>query len=484
MSEDLFTAAPDSIEHEPDLLIPPPPKLDRPRPNQPAPHLTTPTQQTAPRRVSPPTWALLLIMLGVCLVVTVAVAALLQAIPAIMPESLLPQATGGAESVDIEKLPTFTSPPTIPAEASVIQEGGTPLQTVLPSQLTIAGATYAVIPVTPDQGRWPLPAEQYDVAVWIHGTVINYVVGMPYTPTTESRLAELSNSDRITMTLDNGTTLVFGSPQPQRIAADDLAPMQQQRPGLTLVILGSAESTRLVVRARYLPEESFSAENRQRVDGLLLEQLKSGVTQEGDDTRYFVVEYRVTNDTGAEVNPAFFDMVLEDKNGQRYQVNDAVTASGEHGALQAPIPPDETVTGSAGYLVPRDMQPPITWIFRADPASANAARYVLPYEAPQPRPAQPDVELNSAFVDGRRNVIVINGVVYNDGETALNVTLGDVELTYGARSSSLQASTPLLPWTVAGGAQQAFELQFSRPADTDAVTLDVLGFTFQIDGLP
>lgn len=484
MSAEDLTTPHEIFDTGPDLLIPPPPTLEQARPARP-PAAPSPVRVTTPRRsVTPPTWALLLVMLGVCLIATVAIAAILQWLPTIMPENVLPQATGGAESVTIEKLPTFISPPTIPPDAGVIQEGATPLFTIAPYQIQIHQATFPVVPVMPDQGRWPLPADRYDLAVWIHGTVINYVVGLPYTPTTTALLGGLNTTDRITLTLDNGSTLVFGSPEVQRIAAEDLAPMQQQRPGLTLVVLGSHESTRLMVRARYLPEESFTSENRQRVDGLMVEQLKSGVTRDIDETRYFVVEYRVTNETGREIDPTFFDVTLEDKIGQRYQLNDLATASGENGALRGPISPGETVVASAGYLVPRDMQPPITWIFRADSTSAHTARYVLPYEPPLPRPAQPDVELHSVFIDGRRDVIVINGTLFNDGEVALNVTVNDVALTEGMRNGALQASTPLLPWNLAGGGKQDFELQFSRPGAGDVVTLEILGFVFEIEGLP
>ena len=80
-------------------------------------------------------------------------------------------------------------------------------------------------------------------------------------------LAGLESNDTITLTLDNGTALVFGAPQAQRIAADDLKPMAQDKPGLTVVVLGSDQASRLTVQARYLPEESIFSDE-QRVDGL------------------------------------------------------------------------------------------------------------------------------------------------------------------------------------------------------------------------
>ena len=379
---------------------------------------------------------------------------------------------------------TFDTPPTVPAHQSVVQENGTPLLTVRPNQLEFAGQTFTVVPVTPEQGRWPVPERQVDVGVWVHGTVINYVVGLPYTTSTESLLAGMDAGARITLTLDNGTALVFGAPQPQRIAAEDMTPMSQLTPGLTLVLLGNPQANRLIVRARYLPEESVSSQNAQRIEGLLVEVLKSGVVDELGDTRYFVVEYRISNETNAPVNVSFFDIGLENGDGQRYSPNAEASAKGENGPLQAEILAGSSAQGSSGYLLPRNTNPPLTWIFRADPSSANEVRAVLAYEKPLPTPAQPIVELTSVFADGTRNALVVNGTVHNIGETALTITLEDVTLSSGAGSSSLMATTPLLPWTVADNDSQTFEIQFNRPNNVSSMLLDILGFTFQIDGGP
>jgi len=479
----------DSLTFASEPVAPPPETHQTPPPLRPtaamptAPRAAQPTmgrrESSRTPRPFPPTWAVLLILIGLCIILGVSAAALRTFLPLNRPAS-------GAEAVKVNKLITFDTPPPVSSQESVIQESGTPLLTVLPSQLEVGGQSLGVVPVTPEQGRWPVPSPDRaaDVAVWIHGTVINYVLGLPYTRTTESLLAGLSGTERITLTLDNGVKLIFGTPQAQRIAMDDLTPMAQGQPGLTLVLLGAGQSSRLVVRARYLPEESLATEGKQRVDGLSVVILNSGVVHDEGDTRYFVVEYEITNETTESVNPTFFDLSLEGNEGQRYALNEAATARGQYGKLQATIPAGGSAMGSAGYVIPRASQPPLTWVFRADPTSANALRNVLPYEAPQPSPAQPSIELTSAFADGKRNVIVINGTVRNLGETALSVTLADVSLTSAGGSSSLMASTPLLPWAIQGGQSQAVELQFSRPSHVPSVLLNILGFPFQIEGLP
>ncbi|GEM_PF-509414 len=432
--------------------------------------------RNAASRVSvyPPTWAILLIMLGAVIIVGVGVAALLNMRPQ--------RPTGGAEQAKVVKLSTFMSPPTIPADIAVVQESGAPINTIMPNQLNVAGIIYPVVPVTPDQGRLPLPHEQSSVAVWLYGTVINYVVGLPYTPAAESALAGLDSASRLMLTLDNGSVLAFGTPQVERVDAGDLSPMAQDQPGLTVMMLDSEETSRLIVRARYLPEESLFAQD-QRVDGLKVEILETRVANEDASMIHFIVEYQVTNESDKEMNAAFFDMVLEDNAGQRYTLDPSATSAGQYGALTRMLAYGEAATGSAGYAVPRNMPSPVTWIFRSDTVSANSTQFALTYEAPQPGPAIPDVELTDVFDDTTRNVIVINGTLYNDGESPLVVTLDNIKFTYNGGVGTLQASNPMLPWNVGPDGFQDFEVQFSRPQGTDSAILEMLGFTYRIEGL-
>lgn len=436
------------------------------------------TSARAEGRFFPPTWALLMLLLGVVMVVAVALGVLRQT-------WLAPQPEGDAGSLSVEKLSTFDSPPEIPADLQVLQENGTPLSPALPNRLMVQDTVYPVVPVALEGGRWPIPAKQDDVATWVYGTVINYVIGLPYTPTTESRLAGLEPGARITLTLGNGTTLVFGSPQAQRYAATDTTPLSQSQPGLTLVLLGTQEKAdRLVVQARYLPDASPMEGTSQSIGGLEVQVLDVSIVDEMGDERDFVVEFEVTLQGAGPVQTELFDLVLEDGEGQRYTTNASVSQMGQYGPLPEQITPGETVQGSAGYRILEDTQPPLTWMFRPDPALAETAHFSLPYEPPLPGPPQPQVELTDAFADRNMDVIVINGWVRNAGESRLDVTEADITLSSSEGEAELLVATPTLPWQVEAGSDQAIELQFALPIDVNSVLLDILGFTFQIDGLP
>jgi len=110
-------------------------------------------------------------------------------------------------------------------------------------------------------------------------------------------------------------------------------------------------------------------------------------------------------------------------------------------------------------------------------------RFATSYTPPAPRPAVPDVQLQEAFLDENRSVVVISGTVYNDGEMNLTVASEAVEVTSSEGRSRLVAATPLLPWLITPDGYQDFELQFEVPADAESVLLNILGFSFQIEGL-
>lgn len=424
-----------------------------------------------------PIWVILLLILSVIIVAALAIAFIFSRISS-GPAS-------DAQSVSIGKLSTFLSPPTIPADQYILQQNGSPLQSALPVGLSIAGNVYPVVAVMPEEGRWPIPNDTR-TAVWVYGTVVNYVIGLPYTETTASELAALDSSARLTVTLSSGVSLVFGNPQTRRVAPNETAEvMAQQRPGLTLVLLSEQGSNRLIVQARYLPEESQTESDTQNLDTLNVEIVEFWTDDAPDDdqNQYFQIEFNITNNGTEPVDPAVFNMVLEDGNGRQWPEDPEATDNGYNGPLSGPLAPGESVEASAGYLVPQDLKPPLSWIFRADPTiPQTTARFPIAYQPPQPAPAQPYVELTNAFADSTRNVIVINGMIANDGEQPLYVTLEDVALSSSEGESELRASTPLLPWTINAGGEQRFELQFTWPDEVDAVLINVLGFTFQLEG--
>ncbi len=390
---------------------------------------------------------------------------------------------GGTAEVTVEKVLTFASPLPLPPQP-LLEAGGEPVEAAIPTAVTVGDLTWPVVAAPIQGGKWPIP-EKEEEAVWLYGTVVNYIIGIPYDEATAERLAGLDPSDLITLTLNNGHQLVFGMPQSRRIEMDEVGPLAQDHPGLTLALLLEAESERrLIVQARYLPD-LIGASATQRVDDVEVTFVALDSPEEELDVegRPLVVIYRLHNGNEAALDPAYFDLRLQDGEGRYYLLNPQVTARST-ATETALIQPGETVTLTAGYLVLRDAPPPLTWLFRLDPVRSPELRFDLPYRPLPPEPARPRVELLSAFVDGQRHLIVVNGVVHNDGEAAMTVSMEDIHLTSSKGEGTLHAANPLLPWTIGGGDEQRFELQFARPEDVSSVLVEILGFTFQLNGLP
>lgn len=435
------------------------------------------SSQEKERRPVPPPWAVLLIVLGICIIAAVAIGALLSL--------KQPRPSGGAEAVTVSKLTTFTSPLAVPESQVVLEDDGVPLRVASPSRLEIAGMAYPVAAVVPEEGRWPVPASDEGIAVWIYGTVVNYVIGLPHTPEVLAALSGLSSQDRLTLTLESGTKLVFGLPEVMRIDPSDVSSMAQDRPGMTLAVLGGGESTRLLVQARYLPEAG-SKPRETTVAGVTVRVLESGIV-EGvrpleADSWYVVVEYQVTNTTGSAVQPLAFDLALEDSVGHRYILNETVTALGKHGKLEDALLPGETARGSAGYIIPDTVRFPLIWIFRPDPSLSDQAQIALDLAPPATAPPVPDVVLLNAFRDPARAVVVLSGRVSNNGGALLEIEREQVDLISSGQEYALVVATPPLPWRIQPDTIQQFELQFEVPSEPAAtLRLNIAGFEFEIE---
>ncbi len=444
-------------------------------PEEPSPK---PTPHRPPEGAAPalPSWALLLILLSFLILLSIGIGTLLT--------KLRTRPTGGTAEATVEKVFTFNSPLPLPQEP-LLQEEGEPLDATFPTALTLRDTTFSVIATPARGGKWPVP-EEGEEAVWLYGTVINYVIGLPYSETTAELLSTLNSGETITLTLNNGRQLIFGAPQSRRIPLDETTPLAQDHPGLTLALLMEQESDqRLIVQARYLPEATTTT-GEQPIGDLKVAFLAMETRDEETEElggRPILVHYRVHNGGAASLDPSYFDLRLQDGEDRTFLPNPQVTAMAET-PNPTLIQPGETVTLTVGFLIPKETRPPLTWLFRPDPTRPTEVRFDLPYHPLPPSPARPRVELTSAFVDGPRDLIVINGLVHNEGESPLTVTLDDLQLTSAKGESALHSASPLLPWTIPGGGEQRFELQFSRPAGVSSVLLNVLGFTFQLNGLP
>ncbi|MFQ6101866.1 MAG: DUF4352 domain-containing protein [Anaerolineae bacterium] len=410
--------------------------------------------------------------------------------------------TGAGMPLEVTKLaPTpFASPLPPPSCETIISSGDVQVAVSFPISLGVGSESFPVVAVAPEQGGWTYPQDYPGSAVWICGTVVNYVVGLEPLPANEALLAGLRPGDEIKLYLSNGAVLLFRFVEGRETTANEAGVFEQFRPRLTL-ILESGADTWQVATADYVaetepvqppPSGGALAQPGQpvRVGGAQVTVIEGYAERSGPallaGTMYYLVEFSVENVGAVSLDANAFNVQLQDGVGNRYLLSPEASAAGEHGPLSGEIEPGATVQGTAGYLVPEALAgPTLVWSFSPQPGSELRASVSIPYEgeAGLVSRGQADVEITDAFLDGGGDVLIIEGEVWNRGSGPLTVELSDISLTSSAGMSALRSAAPPLPWTVQPGETQIIELQYEKP-DAPTALLALLGYSFEIGGLP
>lgn len=402
-------------------------------------------------------------------------------------------------SVEVTKLPTTisTSPLAPPSCETIVGSGDVQVAVPLPISMTVGSETFPVVAMVLEGGEWSYPPDRSRAAVWVCGTVVNYVVGMEPTAENQALLAGLDPGDELQLRLSSGVTLLFRFAERREVPANQGSVFGQVRPRLTL-ILESAEDTWQVATADYVAE----TEPVERPSGTLVQPgqpvrvgdaqvtvTRGHVERSGPDLAtgmmYYLVEFSVENSGITPLDSTAFDMRLQDGAGNVYLFSPAASAAGEHGSLSEEIRPGTTVQGTAGYLVPETMAgPSLIWTFSPWPGSESQASVSIPYQG-ETEPGlvgRSEVTITDAFLDDGDDVLVIEGEVRNTGGQPLTVELSDLSLTSSAGISDLRMAAPPLPWTIEAGQSQVIELQYTKP-QASAALLTLLGYSFEIQGL-
>jgi hypothetical protein len=359
--------------------------------------------------------------------------------------------------------------------------------------LEVGGSTFSVQTVTPDAaGAWETTSEP-GTATWVYGTVIHYLFGLPSLPENQEMLEGLQADAPIIIRLSNGTRLTFRVGDHRSLTPEELAPFSQASPGLTLVLRAdeppwSAVTADFESAVEPTPAaEGVVAQVGQAVqvgDARVTVQRGAVQTGQGDPeagTAIYGVEFLVENTGDTTLVPRDFLMLLTDGLDNRYLPSSAAM----EGLLSTPIPPGQQAEGMALYVVPEAMVgPELIWVFSPAVGSELRARFAIPYtpESTTPSVSAFEVDVFDAFLGEDGDVLHILADIYNDGDTAITVTVEDISLSSSAGQMGLTMAAPQLPWTVPAEDVREVELMFERP-DAASAVLTILGYTFEISGL-
>jgi hypothetical protein len=396
--------------------------------------------------------------------------------------------------------PTATAPTSpVPTTAcdTIISGGDVEVSIALPISLTLRDTTFPVQPMVPASQAWSYPPDRSGTAVWVCGTVVNYVIGLEPTPENETLVTALTPGDEIRLQLATGAILPFRFAGRAEVAPGDEAALAQQQPRLTLVL--GRNDTWQTATADYVAEaesvepplSEASAQLGQpvQVGDVRLTVNRGYVQRTGDlpsGTMYYLVEFSVANEGDTPLSADRFSMKLRDGMGNTYLVSPAGSEAGESGPLSGEIAPGSSVQGSAGYLVPDPLPAgSLIWTFSPSAGSEARAGVSIPYQGEaggEPSVTRADVTINDAFFSTDGNTLILEGEVTNRGTGPLTVEQADISLSSSAGLGDFIMAAPPLPWTVEPGEAQVIELQYQRP-DASTVLLELLGYSFEIGGL-
>lgn len=378
---------------------------------------------------------------------------------------------------------------------TIISSGDVEVSVALPAALALKGTSYRVEPIVPEVEAWDYPSERSGSALWLCGTVINYVVGLEPTEENEALLTDLVPGDEIELRFTNGAGLLFRFSERRAVLAGDPEVQAQRRPQLTLIV---GHETWQVAKADYVGDERAGVGSVPEMSGQVGQPTQVGdarVTVSGGYTQRenglppgtmrYLVEFSVENVGQVALAAPTFSMRLHDVVGNTYLVSQSASEAGEAGPLTGEIAPGALARATAGYLVPEHLPVgPLTWRFSSRPGSREEVSIALPYSGQEVAEAGvgAEVAIDDAFIGHDGGVLVIIGRVTNLGTEPTTVEMVDVTLSSDAGSAELVSTAPPLDWRIDPGQVQEFELQYRRPP-ASVVVLEVLGYSFEIAGL-
>jgi hypothetical protein len=434
-----------------------------------------------------PPWLVAIVLVAFVLVIVLGVLAF-------RPDS---QTAGGKATPESTFAPEYV----LPAADSLLTVSGTPVpQASVPISLTVKGISFTVLPSrVQEDGELRFPAGESGTAVWVYGTIVNFVMGVEQTKANNALVESLAAGDEITMTTTSGVVYRFGFTSRDALDMTDPELFSQRRPGLTLATLGGKSENRVVVRTTYLGmkegvEEAsspvVSVGEPAQLGDIRLTILGTSYIYEGEGVpegwAFYLVEFQIENFSQQVLDPNRFRMQLQDGAGNTYSVNLPASQAGTFGYLMLTIPPNTVAQGTAGYLVPAPLQgPKLSWSFSRLDSPENVVKALIDCQSPQqavdPRQLAV-VSLAGAELSGDRTLISVWGTVTNNSEEAISVRAEDATLRGGENTMAIRSADPAFPWTIQPGVSVSFRLAFQPPA-TPVATFTVLSQPFELRGL-
>jgi hypothetical protein len=366
-----------------------------------------------------------------------------------------------------------------------------------PIFIRIGGEEFSVqAEVVPDDESWDPEIPNETTAIWVYGSVINYVFGLDNTKDNKELLETMALGDEIVLTSRSGASTTFTLSSRQSLSRDNRDVLAQRSPAVTIILdSDDPEEPRLTVKGRYsasdiknvsINEQVVELGETAQLEGLQITvnsvSYQAGRVEVPDGFMFYTVDYQVQNVGIARVDSGQLNMVLIDDLGNQYALNPIAAQLGNYPMLNRTLEPGETFIATAGYQIPLGLNSRfLRWqVSRLDSGSQIQVNIQFAEQQAAARLANTQIQEASISEDGSSLIIV--GQITSFGEQELIVDVGDLSLTSQGTVFLMLSVNPSFPWQVGAGQTIQFLVTFQRPlADTAVFT--VLNQSFQLTGL-
>ena len=368
-----------------------------------------------------------------------------------------------------------------------------------PLTLDIAGVPFNVqAQMIPATGQWVPISQQSNSAIWICGTIVNYVVGVPDSEANRALFDRLTPGDDIVLTTRANTVLQFDFNSREVVLASNRDIFAQHQPGITLVLMGTQGDQRLVVRGRHTVTEANAGNTGDLPSTIALgETAPLGnlqVTVTGASHllnrpeapvgfAFYLIEYQLQNIATINFDTTLLQSALFDSFGNQYVVNGGASALGNSPTLFGLIGPSQLAQATAGYQIPLELSgPSLRWrLTRSDTNEFVEVELPFADQALTAQSAQISLLAADVSLDGTN--VMMSGQITNLGQQALVINETDLILQGDDGGFYLLLSTnPGFPWVISPGASITYQVMFQRPAGSQAV-FTLLNQPFELNGL-
>lgn len=364
-----------------------------------------------------------------------------------------------------------------------------------PATLNLQDTQWAVQPqnIAAD-GLWN-PEVDESTAAWVNGTIVNYVFGLADSEQNRALLESLTPGEQMVINTRQGTTHTFNFDSRTVVPSNDRSVFNQQTPGLTLILLGSEDDNRVVVRGRYEVGATTQTgtgsviqmgESAQLGDAQFTPQASSFLTNRPEAPvgfGFFLIDFVMQNIGLSAIDTSAYRFTLSDELGNQYALNPIASRLGNNPPLTGFINAGQSVTATAGYQIPAGLiSPNLTWTITAP--DGRQLQVTLPFTAGGTAGQSAVISLQQATITPDLNNLIIVGQVTNVGVQPMVIAPEDVSLRTPAGSDYLLLATnPPFPWTVPPNQTLQFAVTYQRPIGSSSAVFTLLSQPFELSGL-